>query len=66
MSRIVGMSAMQLGETCWRDAPDAAVWSDFVVVATPLGDGDPRLVQALEPVLIEALIAELAVKAFDT
>ena len=66
MSRIAGMSAMRLGETCWRDAPDAAVWSDFVVIAPPLGDCNPRLVQALKPVLIEALIAELAVKAFDT
>ena len=48
-----------------RDAAAAAVRSDLVVVATPLGDDVAGLSQRREPVLVEALVAELAVEALD-
>ena len=38
---------------------------NLVVVASPVGDGLAGLLQSLEPVLVEALVAELAVEALD-
>ena len=41
------------------------MWSDFVVVRAPDGHGCSGLVQGLKPALIEVLVAELAIEAFD-
>src|SRR5512139_3352955 len=59
------MPAVLLGEASRWDATDAAVRAHLVVVATPVGDGLAGLLQRLEPVLVEALVAELAVEALD-
>src|SRR3954471_1645206 len=56
---------MLLGEAGWRDASKAAVRSDLVEVLSPRGFGSPSLGQRLEPVLVQALVAELAVEALD-
>ncbi len=37
----------------------------LVVIHSPVFDGFPRIVQGEKPVLVQALLAELAVKAFD-
>jgi hypothetical protein len=59
------MLAMLLGEASGWYSANAAVWPDLVVVAPPGGDLGSRLVQALEPVLVQTLVAELAVEALD-
>ena len=59
------MPAVLLGESCRRDAPDAAVRPDLVVVTPPVGDGVAGLLQGREPELVETLVAELAVEALD-
>jgi hypothetical protein len=56
---------MQSGEGCWRHTPTAAVRPDLVVVGSPFGDGLAGLLQRLEPVLIQTLIAKGAVEALD-
>src|SRR6185312_9920345 len=56
---------MQLGESRRRDAPDAAVRPDLVVVLPPDRGGAPGLVQGLEPLLVQVLVPELAVEALD-
>lgn len=56
------MPTVHLGEFRRRDATDAAVRPDLVVVTPRAGDGRADLLLRLEPVLIEALIEELAVK----
>ena len=56
---------MQRGELGRRHSADRAVRPDFVVVAPPAGDVLPCLVQRLEPVLVQAFVAELAVEALD-
>ena len=48
-----------------RDASATAVRSDLVVVAAPLGEDVAGLSQRREPVLVEALVPELAVEALD-
>lgn len=48
-----------------RYPANAAVRPNLVVVPTPCGNLGACLAQALEPVLIEALVAELAVEALD-
>ena len=59
------MPAMLLGEPSWWHSPDAAVGPHFVVVEPPCRDLFARLVQRLEPVLVQALVAEPAVEALD-
>ena len=59
------MLAMQLGELRWGYAPAAAVRPDLVVVLTPCLDGCLCLMQVLEPLLVQALVPELAVEALD-
>ena len=59
------MLAMQCGVLGWRHAPAAAVRPDLVVILAPGGDSRPRLGQGFEPVLVQALIAELSVEALD-
>lgn len=45
---------------------NCSVWSNFVVVLTPDGDGLAGLGQSVEPVLVEAfIIPELVVEASD-
>src|SRR5450830_835928 len=56
---------MQLGELGWRHAVAATVRPDLVVVLPPGGDGRPGLHQRLEPLLVEALVPELAIEALD-
>jgi len=41
------------------------VWPHFVVVAPPGGDRHTCLGQGLEPLLVQALLAQLAVEALD-
>src|SRR5690606_2424121 len=48
-----------------RDTTATAVRSDLVVVAPPLADDLAGLGKRSEPVLVEALVAELAVEALD-
>lgn len=48
-----------------KDAPQAAVRRHFVVVLPLCPNRRARLRQALEPVLVQALVAELAVEALD-
>lgn len=55
VSSTTGVPAVLLGEANWRDAPDAAVRSNLVVVAPPMRDGLAGPRQRLEPVLVEAL-----------
>jgi len=47
------------------NAPHAAVRPNLVVVLPPGGDGRSCLVQRLEPVVVQAFVAELAIEAFD-
>ena len=56
---------VKLGKMRRWNAPHAAVRPDLVVVLPPDGDGRSGLVQRLEPVVVQALVAELAVEAFD-
>ena len=44
---------------------DRAVWSLLVVVSTPSLAFSPRIVEAHEPVRVQAFGAELAVERFD-
>ena len=53
------------GELGWGNTAAAAVGSDLVVMPAPVGDYFPCLRQRCEPVFVEALVAELAVEAFD-
>ena len=53
---------MQLGELGRRDTSKAAVRPNLVVVVAPFGNDGTRLWQRLEPVLVEALVAEFAVE----
>jgi hypothetical protein len=55
------MPAVQLGEPRLRDTPDAAVRAHLVVVTSPVGNRLARLPQRPEPVLVEALVADMAV-----
>ena len=56
---------MQFGEPGRWDAPQTAVGPYLVVVDAPLADDHPGLRERLEPVLVQALVAELAVEALD-
>src|SRR5690349_6869086 len=56
---------MQRGEACRRDSAAAAVRADLVEVDTPARDLLSGLCQRLEPVLVQALVAELAIEALD-
>src|SRR5574343_434880 len=60
-----GCLAMLGRELRWRHPPAAAVRPHLVVVGPPACDLVARLFQALEPVLVQALVAELAVEALD-
>ena len=60
---IAGMPAMQGGELCRRYPTDGAVRAHLVVVASPASELLSSLVQRLEPLLVQALITELAVEA---
>ncbi len=65
MSCIASALAMQLSEPGRWHAAATAVRSDLVVVLPPGGDGGPGLLQRPEPLLVQALVAELAVEALD-
>ena len=52
-------------EGCRREVADRAVWPDLVVVPAPGRDHRPGVLERGEPVFVEALVAELAVEAFD-
>ena len=52
-------------ELRWRHPSAAAVRPYLVVVDPPARNLNTRLLQALEPVLVQALVAELAVEALD-
>ncbi len=56
---------MLLGEAGRWHPIATAVWPDFVVVLPPGSDGSPGLLQRLEPLLVQALVPELAVEALD-
>ena len=56
---------MQLGELRRRHSLAAAVRPDLVVVLTPVRDARSGLLQCLEPLLVQALVPELAVEALD-
>jgi len=40
------------------------VWPNFIVVLLPVTDFGPSILQPLEPILIQAVVSELSVKAF--
>lgn len=52
-------------ELRWWDAAATAVGANLVVVTSPVGDNVAGLGERVEPMLVEALVAELAVEAFD-
>jgi hypothetical protein len=56
---------MQLGELCRWHSLATAVRPGLVVVLTPECDGRSGLLQRLEPLLVQALVTEFAVKALD-
>jgi len=56
---------MLLGEPGRRYAPDAAVRPDLVVIGAPGANRWTCLLQRLEPVIVQALVPELAVEALD-
>lgn len=56
---------MLLGESGWRHAIAAAVWPDLVVVMAPRSNRGSGLLLGLNPLLVQALIPDLAVEAFD-
>jgi len=51
-----------LGETSWWYPPNAAVRVHFAVVAPTGRDRHPGLMQCLEPVFVQALIADATIK----
>src|SRR5665811_1980997 len=59
------MLPMQCGKLGGRHSAATAVRPDFVVVLPPGGDGGSGLRQCLEPMLVQAFVPELAVKALD-
>ena len=65
MSCIASALAMQLGEFGRRYAAQATVRPDLVMVLAPDANGGSGLVQRLEPMLVQALVPELAVEALD-
>jgi len=62
---LLGLGTVVGSELCGRDATAAAVRPDLVVIPAPSIDHVAGLGKRREPVLIEALIAELAVEALD-
>ena len=56
---------MLLGELGRWNSPAAAVRPDLVVVLPPHGNDRSGLLKRLEPLLIDALVPELAVEALD-
>ena len=56
---------MQFGESSRRDAPQPAVWPDFIVVRASGGERKPGLVQGLEPAFVQVFVSELSVEALD-
>ncbi len=55
-----------LGSALGRGAvAETAVGALLVVIPTPFGDQLPSVVQAGEPVIVEAFIPESAIEAFD-
>jgi len=54
---------MQSGEGCRRHTPATVVRPDLVVVGSPCGNALAGLLQRLEPVLIQTLLAKDAVEA---
>lgn len=65
MNCIASALAMQCGELGRRHSLATAVGPDLVVVLAPECDGRPGLLQRLEPLLVEALVPEFAIEAFD-
>ncbi len=64
--RCIGsMLPMQRGELGGRHSAATAVRPDLVVVLPSGSDGGPGLRQRLEPMLVQAFLPELAVKALD-
>ena len=56
---------MLLGKGSRWNTSQRAVWPDLVVVLAPVGDLLAGLGQGLEPLFVEAFIAELAIEALD-
>lgn len=59
------LGAVVGGELGGRDAAATAVRSDLIVVPPPFADHLAGLGERGEPVLVQALVAELAVEALD-
>jgi len=59
------MLAMLRREPCRGHSPDAAVRANLVVITPPIGDHGPGLLERLEPVLVQAFVAESPVEALD-
>lgn len=59
------MRTVGVGKMCRRDATTNAVLPDLTIGASPVCNHVPRLWKRSEPVLVEALVAEIAVEAFD-
>lgn len=56
---------MLLGKLCWGNPSQTAVEADLIEVASPVSDHASGMMQRLEPLLVQALVAELAVEALD-
>jgi len=56
---------MSRGELCGRDAADRAVCPRLVGMPPPCGDHGSCMLEVVEVVIVEALIAKFAVEALD-
>lgn len=61
----VGGGADELHERNRHFVADRAVWPELIIVSTPILHLCPRVVKAHEPVSVQALGAELAIKTLD-
>lgn len=53
------------GEGVWRDAADGGVRAEVVVFVAPVVDEEASFGEGTEPVLVQTVVAEGAVEAFD-
>ena len=61
----IGINPMLFRELSRRNPVQAAVWPYFVVVPGPLSDVCSGLGQGLKPLLFQAIVTKLPIKALD-
>ena len=60
-----GLLPLDRCELAWRQRTKTRVWPEVIVVVPPPLDDFACLSQAVEHVLVEALVAQLAIERFD-